>query len=139
MRLHIHAVVNKEAAEICISKWTLGEISRDQPLSEWKTASVYDWTRLANYIINQSRTIQDGKRYTISRNLEKPELKDRIAKEAICRAQTSKGRYFARTQRVPERLASVHTIQAYTRKMMKSKRRNEDAGISEGNNGFHSR
>lgn len=91
VRLHIHAVVNKEAAEICISKWTLGEISRDQPLSEWKTASVYDWTRLANYIINQSRTIQDGKRYTISRNLEKPELKDRIAKKPFAELRPPRG------------------------------------------------
>lgn len=79
-RLHIHAVVNKEAAEIYISKWAkYGEVY-DEPLSAWKSGGVEDWSNLANYIVSQTRTVENGKRYTISRNLRKPSRKDRRAR-----------------------------------------------------------
>lgn len=100
-RLHIHAVVNKESSEIYKKKWTFGRI-HDEPLGKWKDAitdiktaqrrRVADWTRLANYIIGQSRTIENGKRYTISRNLDKPDRKpDRIAKNPYAELRPPKG------------------------------------------------
>lgn len=86
-RLHIHAVVNQAVEEIVKKKWTLGAVE-SKSLSAWASGGVPDWTALAEYIIGQTRTVGNGKRYTVSRNLQKPPHKDRIAirPDALLRA-----------------------------------------------------
>lgn len=87
-RLHIHMVVNRAAAEIVAKKWEMMGAATAETLSAWTSGGVEDWTRLATYIIGQSRAVGTGKRYTISRNLQKPPHKDRVAvrPDALLRA-----------------------------------------------------
>lgn len=87
-RLHIHMVVNESAAEIVAQKWETMGAATIETLSAWASGGVEDWTRLATYIIGQSRVVGSGKRYTVSRNLKKPPHKDRVAvrPDALLRA-----------------------------------------------------
>ncbi len=72
-RLHHHLVINREALEICLSKWTAGttnhEALDDDP----------DHSELAAYLIKQVRHEPDEKKYIPSRNLTIPAPKDRRA------------------------------------------------------------
>jgi len=91
-RPHIHAVVNKEAAEIYKQKWSrFGTIIRDEVLSAWKSGGITDWSALANYIISQTRIVNKEKRYAASRNLEKPAQYDRMAKKPAALLRVPKG------------------------------------------------
>lgn len=73
-RVHHHVIVNAEAAEIALSKWTLGGTHREN------LYDVVDQTALAAYLLNQARRLPDSKKYIPSRNLVVPKPKDRIAK-----------------------------------------------------------
>lgn len=91
-RPHIHAIVNKEAAEIYKQKWRrYGDIILDEALSAWKSGGVADWSALANYIVSQTRIVDKEKRYTASRTLEKPAQRDRIAKKPNALLRVPKG------------------------------------------------
>ncbi len=87
-RLHIHMVVNAAAAETVEQKWKAMGSVESEKLSAWASKGVPDWTALAAYIIGQTRTVENGKRYTVSRNAEKPIFSDRVAvkPEALLRA-----------------------------------------------------
>ena len=67
VRAHHHMVVNREALEICLRKWTAG--------GTWSrklwARSYGDLTEIAEYMIGQVRYIRNAKRYTPSRNLKK--------------------------------------------------------------------
>lgn len=87
-RLHIHMVVNEAAAEVVARKWkTMGQVESVK-LSAWASKGVPDWTALAAYIIGQTRVVENGKRYTVSRTVDKPVFSDRVAvrPEALLRA-----------------------------------------------------
>lgn len=87
-RVHIHVVVNAEAVALVADKWkAMGQVQVER-LSAWASKGVPDWTALAAYIIGQTRTVENGKRYTVSRNIEKPVCSDRVAvkPEALLRA-----------------------------------------------------
>jgi len=68
VRVHHHMIVNREAAEICRSKWYAGGAR----LSTLYAAHHGDLTELVEYMINQVRYFPDEKRYSPSRNLRRP-------------------------------------------------------------------
>lgn len=73
VRVHHHLVINREALSVFKEKWTLGE-AHHEPLSGQK-----DYTAIAEYFIKQVRKIKDAKKYVSSRNLLRPQPKDRVA------------------------------------------------------------
>jgi hypothetical protein len=74
VRVHHHIIMPRAAFELCEKKWQFGfvdyQILRDQD----------DYTPLAVYLLRQVRRQPDAKKYTPSRNLKKPEVRERIAK-----------------------------------------------------------
>lgn len=89
-RLHIHMVVNAAAAETVEQKWKAMGSVESVKLSAWASKGVPDWTALAAYIIGQTRVVDNGKRYTVSRTVDKPVFSDRVAvrPDALLRAPT---------------------------------------------------
>ncbi len=86
VRLHHHLIVNPEAKEICLSKWTMGR-TQNEPL--WETI---DYHPIAEYWIRQVRYIKNMKRYTPSRNLIRAEVgKPRPAKNGEAEIRPPKG------------------------------------------------
>ena len=73
VRVHHHIIMPRAAFELCEQKWPFGavdyQILRDQD----------DYTPLAVYLLRQVRRQPDAKKYTPSRNLKKPEVRERIA------------------------------------------------------------
>lgn len=76
-RVHHHLVVNAGTQDAFLDAWEkcgLGGVSWT-PLREGQE----DWTPIAEYIIRQVRRIPDAKKYRSTRNLVRPQPKDRIA------------------------------------------------------------
>ncbi|MBR3330425.1 MAG: hypothetical protein IKG25_04325 [Mogibacterium sp.] len=73
VRVHHHLVVNREAGPYFARKWEkLGTV-------DWETMSKQaDYTPLAEYFIKQVRRIPDADKFRSSRNLIRPQPKDRI-------------------------------------------------------------
>lgn len=69
VRIHVHFVVNAEAAEICKQQWTAGYAE----LTKLYSHHHGDLGRLAQYLITQVRDVPAQKRYHPSRNLKQPE------------------------------------------------------------------
>lgn len=74
VRVHHHIIVNEEGKEAFVQKWaSLGGV-------EWETLrEQVDYIRLAEYLLRQVRRVPDAKKFLTSRNLVRPEPKDRIA------------------------------------------------------------
>ena len=72
VRVHHHLIVNAEAATIFEKKWTNGGVHVKR-LREQE-----DYTAIAAYFIAQVRKVPDAKKYASSRNLIRPQPKDRI-------------------------------------------------------------
>lgn len=73
VRVHHHLVVNREARDAFTGKWeALGGVAWS-PLS-----GQLDYTAIAEYFIRQVRRVPDAKKYISSRNLVRPQPKDRI-------------------------------------------------------------
>ena len=73
VRVHHHLVINSGALDAFRAKWTLGGV-------DYKILSTQkDYTPIAHYFIKQVRKIPDAKKYMSSRNLVRPQPKDRIA------------------------------------------------------------
>lgn len=73
VRVHHHIILPAGAGEIIKTKWTLGSAH----ILSLKTQD--DYLPLAEYMLRQVRHIPERKKYTPSRNLIRPEPKDRIA------------------------------------------------------------
>lgn len=73
VRVHHHLVVNREAGPYFARKWEkLGTVN-------WKTMSKQaDYTPIAEYFIKQVRHIPDADKFRSSRNLIRPQPKDRV-------------------------------------------------------------
>lgn len=72
VRVHHHLVVNREARDAFAEKWAeLGGVAWS-PLSGQP-----DYTAIAEYFIRQVRRVPDAKKYVSSRNLVRPQPKDR--------------------------------------------------------------
>lgn len=73
VRVHHHLVVNAEARDAFVKKWAkLGGVDWS-PLS-----SQEDYTPVAEYLLRQVRRVPDAKKYVSSRNLVRPQPKDRV-------------------------------------------------------------
>ena len=75
VRIHHHAVINAAALDAFKSKWAWGNVSF-KVFGEQK-----DFMPVAEYLMNQVRRVPDAKKYTSSRNLVRPEPKDRVVKD----------------------------------------------------------
>lgn len=73
VRVHHHLIVNREAEQILRSKWVLGGVDVK------KLSGQPDYTPLAEYLMRQVRHIPDAKKYKPSRNLIRPQPRDRVA------------------------------------------------------------
>ena len=73
VRVHHHVIVNAEALEIALAKWTAGGTHHEHLYDQ------VDQTPLAHYLLVQVRRRPDGKKYSPSRNLTIPQPQDRIA------------------------------------------------------------
>lgn len=74
VRIHHHLIINREAVEAFGEKWAaLGGVDF-APLSKQK-----DYTPIAEYLLRQVWHRKDARSYVSSRNLIRPEPRDRIA------------------------------------------------------------
>lgn len=74
VQVHHHLVVPKDAAEVFVQKWSkLGGVSWT-PISKQA-----DYTPIAEYYLKQVRRIPNMNKYCTSRNLVRPQPKDRVA------------------------------------------------------------
>lgn len=76
VRVHHHLVIPKDCREAFVRKWQeLGWGSVDwEPLSNQD-----DYTPIAEYFADQVRKVPDAKKYITTRNMVRPEPKDRVA------------------------------------------------------------
>lgn len=74
VRVHHHIVCDPETAEAIRAAWDADSVHAE-PLN----ARQEDHTPVAAYLLRQVRKIPDAKKYTPSRNLERPVPRDRIA------------------------------------------------------------
>lgn len=74
VRIHHHLLVPAEARDAFVEKWKgMGGVDWS-PLSDQE-----DYTPIAEYLIRQVRRVPDAKKYVSSRNLVRPQPKDRVA------------------------------------------------------------
>ena len=73
VRVHHHIILPAAVAEIVKQKWTFGNVHI------LKLECQADYLPLAEYMLRQVRHVPDRKKFVTSRNLIRPEPKDRIA------------------------------------------------------------
>ena len=76
VRVHHHLIVNREARDAFVRKWQekgLGGVSWS-PLEKQE-----DYIEIAKYLLAQVRKVESENQYTSSRNLIRPQPKDRVA------------------------------------------------------------
>lgn len=74
VRIHLHLWLSGVSEEEIYSCWPYGEFAHAEHL--WKYQD--DYTPLAVYMLTQVRSIENMKKYIPSRNLDKPEIEDRV-------------------------------------------------------------
>nr|WP_326185403.1 hypothetical protein [uncultured Oscillibacter sp.] len=74
VRIHHHLVVPAEVRDAFVEKWQgMGGV-------DWELLSGQeDYTPIAEYLVKQVRRVPDAKKYVSSRNLVRPQPKDRVA------------------------------------------------------------
>ena len=73
VRIHHHLIVPAETREAFVAKWKeLGGVNWS-PMSQQE-----DYTPIAEYFMRQVRRVPDAKKYVSSRNLIRPQPKDRV-------------------------------------------------------------
>lgn len=72
VRIHHHMVVQKAAFDFIFKQWSKEEVNY-KPLRDQD-----DYTPIAEYILKQVRRQPDEKKYTASRNMKKPEIKEKL-------------------------------------------------------------
>lgn len=81
VRVHHHLVVNREVKGLLLACWGKGGVDYE-PLSAQP-----DYTPIAAYLLRQVRHAEDAKSYVCSRNLRRPEPKDKISRgDTVLRA-----------------------------------------------------
>lgn len=74
VRIHHHLVVPKECKEAFVKKWEgWGGVNWEQ------LSNQHDYTPIAEYFARQVRKVPDAKKYFSTRNLIRPQPKDRAA------------------------------------------------------------
>lgn len=118
VRVHHHVVMSGKAAEIAKSKWKFGSVSVKHLFEE------VDRSELAAYMLNQVRHMPDEKKYIPSRNLKRPEPKDRIAKSGAELSVPKGGQLLYRAEYQPGRPQYIRYIVPDVEKI-RSRRKNE--------------
>lgn len=72
-RPHVHLIVREASMELVREKWTMGTV-----LEKELYYVKHDLHGLAEYLLQQTRTVEGMKRYTPSRNLDKAEEKEPV-------------------------------------------------------------
>ena len=72
VRIHHHLILSAAAREAVYRHWGVDDVRMD-PLRDQK-----DYTPLAEYLIRQVRRLPDMKKYSVSRNMAKPIVKEEI-------------------------------------------------------------
>ena len=75
VRVHHHLVINREARDAFVDAWDKYGHCAWSSLWEYQL----DRTQLAEYLIRQVRRVPDAKKYRSTRNLIRPQPKDRVA------------------------------------------------------------
>ena len=117
VRVHHHVVMSGEAAEIAKSKWKLGSVSVKHLFEE------VDRSELAAYMLKQVRHRPDGKKYIPSRNLKRPEPKDRIAKSGAELSVPKGGQLLYRAEYQPGRPQYIRYIVPEVEKIRRSRKK----------------
>ena len=123
-RIHHHVIVNAEAAEIAVAKWTRGGTHHEH------LYDVVDQTALAAYLLNQVRRMPDEKKYIPSRNLVIPQPKDRIAKSGAELAVPRGGQLLHRNEYKPGRPQYIRYILPEVGKIRRGEKGSEEKRIS---------
>ena len=117
VRVHHHIVMSGEAAEIAKSKWKLGSVSFKHLHEE------VDRSELAAYMLKQVRHVPDAKKYIPSRNLTRPEPKDRIAKSGAELSVPKGGQLLYRAEYQPGRPQYIRYIVPEVEKIRRSRKK----------------
>ncbi|MBD5151272.1 MAG: hypothetical protein HDT16_01975 [Oscillibacter sp.] len=123
-RVHHHVIINAEALEIALKKWTRGGTHHEH------LYNVVDQTALAAYLLNQVRRLPDEKKYIPSRNLITPMPKDRIARSGAELAVPRGGQLLHRNEYRPGRPQYIRYILPEVGKIRKGKKpeKEDEAG-----------
>lgn len=119
VRVHHHVILNAEAIEIAMEKWTKGGTHHEH------LYGVVDQTALAAYLLNQVRRLPDEKKYIPSRNLVIPEPVDRIAKGGAELTVPRGGQLLHRNEYKPGRPQYIRYIVPEVGKIRKKKQQEE--------------
>lgn len=119
VRVHHHVILNAEAIEIAMEKWTKGGTHHEH------LYGVVDQTALAAYLLNQVRRLPDEKKYIPSRNLVIPQPRDRIAKGGAELAVPRGGQLLHRNEYKPGRPQYIRYIVPEVGKIRKKKQEEE--------------
>lgn len=115
VRVHHHLIVNREAARLFGEKWKCGGVNFESLKPQ------QDYTAVAHYMIAQVRHVPDRKKYMTTRNLKKPEVRDRVAKSG---AELSVPRGCTLLHRSEYNVGMTQYIRYYIQRI-----RNEESGI----------
>ena len=116
VRVHHHVVMSGAAAEIAKGKWKLGSVSIKHLREE------VDRSELANYMLKQVRHVPDAKKYIPSRNLTRPEPKDRIAKSGAELSVPKGGQLLYRAEYQPGRPQYIRYIVPEVEKIRRNRK-----------------
>lgn len=73
VRVHHHLVIDRESKDAFLKKWTLGGVNFE-PIRDQE-----DYTPIAEYFLRQVRKVPNAKKYITTRNIVRPQPKDRVA------------------------------------------------------------
>lgn len=119
---HNHVIINAEAVEIALGEWKNGSTYRGHL---W---SGLDKTALAQYLLRQVRRLPDEKKYSSSRNLVRPQPKDRIARSDAELTVPRGARLVHRSEYIPGRPQYIRYLTAEALGTVPQKRKKERPG-----------
>lgn len=125
---HHHVIINEEAMEIALGEWKKGSTYRAHVWSS------LDKTPLAQYLLQQVRRLPDEKKYSSSRNLVRPQPKDRIARSDAEVTPPRGTRLVNRSEYIPGRPQYIRYLTAEALGTVPQKRKKDRHG-SDGNGG----
>ena len=129
VRLHHHLIVPAHLAPLFRQAWEkLGRAKKEKKMGgvAWKTVSKQaDWTPIAEYFPRQVRRIPDANKYATSRNLIRPQPKDRaVLSDAELRVPKGGKLLFRQEFRMhQDRDGALHTQPQYIRYIIPENRR----------------
>lgn len=126
VRVHHHLVVKAGCEKIFQEKWkAIGDV-------DWETLSKQaDYFPIAEYLIKQVRGIPDAKKFRSSRNLIRPQPKDRVT-TSDAELRVPKGGKLLFRQEYQNRSGSAHYQPQYIRYIIPEEKRKKRALVPNG-------